>query len=133
LCHQGERIDFTGVLDRLDSLDGGRYEIHDYKTSKTLPTREELERDRQLSLYQLAVEEAFTDAREVELVWHYLAFGRELRLRRGRAELDKVAASAVSTVQAIQGADDFPARESALCAWCDVQEHCPKRKHLCMG
>lgn len=117
----------------MDSLDGGRYEIHDYKTSKTLPTREELERDRQLSLYQMAVEEAFADAREVELVWHYLAFGRELRLRRGRAELERVAASAVATVRAIQGADDFPARESALCAWCDVQEHCPKRKHLCMG
>jgi hypothetical protein len=38
----------------------------------------------------------------------------------------------VATAQAIECAREFPARESALCKWCDVQEHCPKRKHLFM-
>lgn len=128
----GGRIDFTGILDRLDSLGEGRYEIHDYKTSTTLPSRQELERDRQLSLYQLAVEEAFEDAREVELVWHYLAFDRELRLRRERSELERIAAAAASTVRAIEACEDFPARESALCDWCELQAYCPRRKHPLM-
>jgi len=128
----GECIEFTGVLDRLDSLGDGRYEIHDYKTSTTLPSRQDLERDRQLSLYQLAVEEAFPDACEVELVWHYLAFDRELRLRRERAELEEIATAAVEQVRAMESAGEFPARESALCGWCEFQQYCPKRKHAFM-
>ncbi len=128
----GRRIGFTGILDRLDGLGEGRYEIHDYKTSSSLPSWQELEGDRQLSLYQLAVEEAFPDARDVDLVWHYLVFDRELRLRRKREDLERVAAEAVELVARIEAADDFPARESALCEWCEVQEHCPRRKHLFM-
>ncbi len=129
---QGRTIRFSGVLDRLDSLEEGRYEIHDYKTSSTLPTQSEVEGDRQLSLYQLAVEEAFPDAREVELVWHYLVFNRELRLRRERSDLESIVAAAAETVREIEEAEDFPARESMLCAWCEYQEYCPKRKHLYM-
>ena len=129
---EGRQVEFSGVLDRLDSLEDGRFEIHDYKTSNTLPTQQDLERDRQLSLYQLAVEEAFPDAREVDLVWHYLVFDRELRLRREWSDLERIAAEAAVEVRAIETAADFPPRESVLCDWCELQEHCPKRKHLVM-
>ncbi|MBC7230971.1 MAG: PD-(D/E)XK nuclease family protein [Actinobacteria bacterium] len=129
---EGATISFTGVLDRLDSLEGGRYEIHDYKTSGTLPIAREIEEDRQLSLYQLAVEEAFPDAVEVELVWHYLVFDRELRLRRERADLERIAAEAAELVRRIEAEEEFPPRESVLCDWCEFQEHCPKRKHIFM-
>ena len=133
LCDQeGRRVNFIGVLDRLDYLEGGRYEIHDYKTSQFLPTQEMLEGDRQLSLYQLAVEASFPDVKEVELVWHYLVFDRELRLRRERKRLQEVAADALRVVREIEQASDFPPRESELCDWCEVQEHCPRRKHLYM-
>jgi putative RecB family exonuclease len=129
---EGGRIEFTGVIDRLDSLEEGRYEIHDYKTSSRLPSRQDLERERQLGLYQLAVEDAFPDAREIELVWHYLAFDREIRLRRERSDLERIACETAAAVRAVEAACDFPPRESSLCAWCDMQEHCPKRKHLVM-
>jgi len=129
---EGRSIGFAGILDRLDSFEEGRYEIHDYKTSGTLPSQQELERDRQLSLYQLAVEAAYPDARDVELVWHYLVFDRELRLRREREELEGVAAYAARLAREIEESEDFPARESMLCEWCEYQEHCPKRKHRFM-
>jgi putative RecB family exonuclease len=129
---EGGVISFTGVIDRLDSLEGGRYEIHDYKTSATLPTAQEVASDRQLSLYQLAVEEAFPDALEIELVWHYLVFDRELRLRRDRLELERIAAEAAEVACRIEAEKEFPPRESALCEWCEYQEHCPKRKHIHM-
>jgi putative RecB family exonuclease len=128
----GETIGFTGILDRLDSLGGGRYEIHDYKTSSILPTQLDLEKDRQLSLYQLAVEAAFPDAREIDLVWHYLVFDHELRLRRERPDLESVAEQAAGLVRKIEATVEFPPRESRLCEWCEVQEYCPKRKHLFM-
>jgi putative RecB family exonuclease len=129
---EGRAINFTGVLDRLDSCEGGMYEIHDYKTSSFLPTRQDLEEDRQLSLYQLAVEEAFPDVQAVDLVWHYLTFDRELRLRRERPILERISGETANLVREIEGAVEFPPRESRLCEWCDVQEHCPKRKHLFM-
>lgn len=127
---EGRLLRFSGILDRLDSPEAGRYEIHDYKTSGSLPTRQELEGDRQLSIYQLAVEDGYPDAVDVELVWHYLVFDRELRLRRTPEELRAVAAEAASTVREIETASDFPARESQLCLWCELQEHCPLRKHI---
>lgn len=129
---EGRQVNFIGILDRLDYLESGRYEIHDYKTSQVLPTQETLEGDRQLSLYQLAVEAAFPDAQEVELVWHYLVFDRELRLRRDRESLKEVAAGALRVIREIEEARDFPPRESELCDWCEVQEYCPRRKHLYM-
>jgi putative RecB family exonuclease len=128
----GGSISFTGILDRLDSFEDGRYEIHDYKTSNALPSQQELERDRQLSLYQLAVEAAYPDAQELELVWHYLVFDRELRLHREREDLEGVAAYAARMARNIEESEDFPARESILCDWCEYQEHCPKRKHSFM-
>lgn len=128
----GKPIEFVGVLDRLDSLGGGRYEIHDYKSSGYLPTQQDLERDRQLSLYQLAVEAAYPDVDEVELVWHYLVFDRELRLRREREEIDEVALKTARAVREIEAAVDFPPRESGLCDWCEFHEHCPRRKHMVM-
>lgn len=129
---EGRVVSFAGILDRLDSLEPGRYEIHDYKTSSTLPTRRDTEKDRQLSLYQLAVEEAFPDAQEVDLVWHYMVFDRELRLRRESSDLERIAAGAAESVHEIEAAEDFPPRESILCEWCEYQEYCPKRKHLFM-
>lgn len=129
---EGISISFAGILDRLDSFEEGRYEIHDYKTSSSLPSQQELERDRQLSLYQLAVEAAYPDAREVDLVWHYLVFDRELRLHREREDLEGVAAYAARLAREIEESEDFPARESMLCEWCEHQEHCPKRKHRFM-
>jgi putative RecB family exonuclease len=130
---KGMPIAFTGVIDRLDSCEGGKYEIHDYKTSANLPIRQDLEDDRQLSLYQLAVEKAFPDAREVELVWHYLVFDRELRLRRERSDLKRIAAEAANLARLIGATSEYPPRESQLCEWCELQEYCPKRKHLFMA
>lgn len=129
---RGETVHFVGVLDRLDSLGGGKYEIHDYKTSGVLPTFPELARDRQLSLYQLAVEEAYPDAGRVDLVWHYLVFDKEMRLRRTREELERIASEAAELAREIESRRDYPPRESEFCEWCEVQEFCPKRKHYFM-
>jgi putative RecB family exonuclease len=121
---------FVGVVDRLDSLGGGRYEIHDYKTSARFPTLEELERDRQLTLYQIAVENSLPGVREVELVWHYMLFDEELRLRRSAEEVQRVAREASELVMEIESRTEFLPREGDHCDWCEVQEFCPKRKHL---
>ncbi|MEJ5185596.1 MAG: PD-(D/E)XK nuclease family protein [Candidatus Geothermincolales bacterium] len=126
----GQQARFVGVVDRLDSLGGGRYEIHDYKTGAHFPTLEELERDRQLTLYQMAVESSLPGVKEVELVWHYMLFDEELRLRRSAEDVRRVAQEASELVREIESRKEFPPREGDYCDWCEVQEFCPKRKHL---
>ncbi len=124
------RYRMTGVVDRLTALDGKIYEIHDYKTSQTLPEQAALDADRQLALYQLAVQDSFADAQEVRLVWHFLVFDKELRSRRNPEDLEELKRSTVELIEEIEAAEDFPPREGVLCDWCDYQRLCPLRKHL---
>ena len=44
---------FRGVIDRLVRARDGALEIHDYKTGRRVPSQAELDRDRQLALYEI--------------------------------------------------------------------------------
>jgi len=124
------RYRMTGVVDRLTALEGGIYEIHDYKTSQTLPDQAAADADRQLALYQMAVESAFPDAREVRLVWHYLVFDKEVHSKRGPAELEQLRQETIGLIREIEAVSEFPPREGVLCDWCEYQPLCPLCKHL---
>lgn len=119
-----------GYIDRLALAGPGIYEIHDYKTSATLPSDADLRRDRQLTLYQMGVQERYPDAREVRLVWHYLAFDRELTARRSSAEIDRHRRQAIGVIEAIEEARDYPPHVSALCRWCEYRDICPAQMDL---
>ena len=54
-----EGVTLSGVIDRMDRLPGGGYEIIDYKTNRRLPPKHRLERDLQLSVYALAAREVW--------------------------------------------------------------------------
>lgn len=127
----GERL--IGYIDRLSSNGQGIYEIHDYKTNGRLKSQEELDSDRQLALYALAVKQQYPDAKKVRLVWHFLVFGKELRSERTDRELRELGKRTAELVEKIRGATEFPANESKLCEYCEYQEICPKRKHLFSG
>jgi len=114
-----------GYIDRLVCVGTGRYEIHDYKTSGRLPSQGEIDVDRQLALYQLAVEERWPDAKEVGLVWHYLAFGRELRSRRTPEALEGLKHSTIAMIDRIETDAEFKPIKSSLCHWCAYQNICP--------
>jgi putative RecB family exonuclease len=119
-----------GYIDRLARAGAGVYEIHDYKTSATLPSDVGLKRDRQLTLYLMAVLERFPEARDVRLIWHYLAFDRELSARRSPGEIDQHRRQAIGVIEAIEVARDYPPRESPLCRWCEYRDICPAQMHL---
>lgn len=125
-----ENYKLRGVLDRLDKTSENVLEIHDYKGSGNLPTQAKLDMDRQLALYQLAVQDAFPDFENIELVWHYVLFDTELRSKRTEEQLEELKAEYKGLIDEIEAAEDFPAKESALCDWCGYWEHCPCKKHL---
>jgi putative RecB family exonuclease len=122
-----------GYIDRLALVDDGHYEVHDYKTSNSLPSQERVDADRQLALYQIGVERRFGDALRVDLVWHYLQFDREIRSRREPHQLDQLRFDTIGMIQDIERQvqqGEFPTRESALCDWCEYMPVCPIKKHL---
>jgi putative RecB family exonuclease len=127
---EGGRYRLQGFIDRISRVEPGVYEVHDYKTSSSLPSENALRKDRQLSIYQMAVEGRFPDAREVRLVWHYLVFDRELRSHRTPADLDTHRSAAMRLIDRIEQASEYPPQESALCRWCDYRDICPVQKHL---
>ena len=65
------------------------YEIHDYKTGNSLPSRERFEQDRQLALYSYAIKRTYGFDKEVKLIWHYLAYNKEIHSTRTNEQLEK--------------------------------------------
>jgi putative RecB family exonuclease len=117
-----------GVIDRIVQTDNV-YEIHDYKTSGFLPIQDQVNKDKQLALYQIALRQMWPDVKEVSLVWHYLRHGKELRSTRSDEDLEKLKSETISLISRIESTVTFLPKESDLCEWCDYQTLCSARKH----
>jgi putative RecB family exonuclease len=118
----------VGVIDRITEADG-IYEVHDYKTSLYMPTQQDIEHDCQLALYALALDYLY-GVDDIELVWHFLAFNRELRLRKKTYEgVREEILAKIDRIEQAKETGDFPAKESGLCPYCGYQPVCPLFKH----
>jgi putative RecB family exonuclease len=124
------RYRMMGYIDRLSRTPEGVYRIHDYKTSAHLPTQEEADRDRQLALYQIGIQRKWPETHDIQLIWHYLAFDRDLVSSRSPDALTRLTEDTMRMIDDIEAAERFPPRESALCNWCEYPDLCPQRKHL---
>lgn len=123
------RYMLQGYIDRLSMVNGNVYEIHDYKTANTLPLQEEKDKDRQLALYALAVKRMYPDAKEIVLVWHFLAFDKEIRSARTDLELKELTRQVIEIIQKVEVEKEWAPKESALCDWCEYAPMCPRQKH----
>ena len=119
-----------GYIDRLSRTPDGIYEIHDYKTSIHLPGQQDVDNDRQLGLYHIGVQKKWPDIENIRLIWHYVAFDRELVSYRTPEAISSLIQNTKSLIDEIEAAEDFPPRESALCDWCEYGDLCPMRRHL---
>ncbi len=127
---EGSRYLCKGVIDRLMRVPDGAFEIHDYKTGSSLPEQDDLDSDRQLGLYQIGVQTIWPDAKEVRLVWHYVAFDLEMRSQRTPEALDVLRREIAGLIDRIEAEREFAPCESALCNWCPYWDLCPVKKHL---
>ncbi len=123
---EANRYRLQGYIDRLARAGDGVYEIHDYKTSASLPSDAHLRSDRQLTIYQMAVQKRFPDAREVRLIWHFLALDRTLTSGRTDDEVAQHRRQTIRLIDAIEAAKAFPSKVSSLCRWCDYMDICPE-------
>ena len=115
-----------GFIDRLVyNLKTNEYEIHDYKTSKFLPSQEVLDKDRQLALYSIAIKEIYGVEKKVILVWHYLAHNKRIHSRRTDKQLNQLKEDTLDLIKEINSTRDFPPTKSPLCNWCEYKPICP--------
>jgi putative RecB family exonuclease len=116
-------------IDRLVDMGNGVYEVHDYKTNNALPKQQKLDEDRQLAMYSLWVKLNHKDCKKVRLVWHFLAFDKEMDSFRTIPQLEDLRKEVVNQIKSIESAKEFPPNETPLCNWCAYQSICPLFKH----
>lgn len=116
-------------IDRLMDMGNGIYEVHDYKSGSSLSKQEELDNDRQLAMYSLWVRNQFKDFKKVRLVWHFLAFDKEMDSCRTEEELENLKEEVLTKIKEIELTKEYPAQVSELCNWCLYKGICPMWKH----
>jgi len=122
-----EGVQLSGVIDRMDRIPGGGYEIIDYKTNRRLPPQARIDRDLQLSVYHLAAREVWGIEPE-RLTLHYLLPGQRMTTTRTAADVDELRRR-IATVAERIAAGKFEPRHNPLCDWCEYQPLCPLFRH----
>lgn len=123
---KGKKYIIRGFIDRLAyNLRTKEYEVHDYKTSNSIPSKDKIETDRQLALYSIAVKEMFGKDKEVLLIWHYLAYNQRILSRRTNEQLEKLKRQIMGLIDEIESEKKFHPYVSRLCDWCEYRKMCP--------
>ncbi|MBU3941871.1 MAG: PD-(D/E)XK nuclease family protein [Nanoarchaeota archaeon] len=125
-----DKYKFHVRIDRLNEADDGAYEIHDYKTGGYLPEQTKFDEDRQLALYSLWILKKFDNVKRIKLIWHYLAFDKEIVSERTQDQLMNLRRETIKAINKIESAKDFPSVVTKLCDWCNFRPICPHFKHL---
>jgi putative RecB family exonuclease len=110
----------------------GNYYVCDYKTNAGMKEQDEADSDRQLAMYSIWVKDKFKDVKSVKLVWHMLAFDKDVYSERTEEQLKKLEEETISTIKKIELAtksDDFPNNVNGLCSYCGFKSKCPSFKH----
>ncbi len=122
-----EGVQLSGVIDRMDRIPGGGYEIIDYKTNRRLPPQMRIDQDLQLSVYHLAAKEIWGIEPE-RLTLYYLLPGQRMSTARTAADIDDTRRRIATVAERID-AGKFEPRANPLCDWCDYQARCPLFRH----
>jgi len=117
-----------GYIDRVDENEDG-YELIDYKTGEEGSKNLDLEKKRQLYIYQLAAEkltEVF-DKPVCRLTFYYLETGEKISFLGKEKDLRETEEEIVSTIEKIKKSDFLPT-PSRLCQFCDFRDICQYRQ-----
>ena len=122
-----EGVALSGVIDRMDRIPGGGYEIVDYKTNRRLPPQSRIDQDLQLSIYHMAAREIWGIEPE-RLTLYYLLPGQRMTTVRTPADVDELVAGSRSSPSGSRPGSSS-ARQNPLCDWCEYQALCPLFRH----
>ncbi|MDD5191787.1 MAG: PD-(D/E)XK nuclease family protein [Candidatus Nanoarchaeia archaeon] len=120
------KYQLQGYIDRLvHNKEDNIFEIHDYKTGGFLKTQEELDKDKQLALYSIAIRELFENVNDVHLIWHFLAFNEKMVSKRTEDQLEELKKEIMRLIDKIESTKEFNPNPGVLCRWCEFRSYCP--------
>lgn len=120
-----EKHTLTGVIDRIDKLPYGAFEIIDYKTSKSMPTQSEINSDKQLGIYQFAASKMWPEVENIKLTLYFLKHYEQLTTTRRQDEIETLKEEFINTAEKIENETEFKPKLNRFCDWCDYKHLCP--------
>ncbi|HSG98922.1 MAG TPA: PD-(D/E)XK nuclease family protein, partial [candidate division Zixibacteria bacterium] len=102
---------------------------------KGLPKQVEVESDRQMALYTLAVREGWPEFARVRVRMVYLKQKMTFRAEIDPETIELIREQTLQDILEIKSAerrDDFAPKESGLCNWCEFYSLCPAKRHRIM-
>ena len=114
-------IRLRGIIDRIDRLKDGSYEVIDYKTHAELWNNARVDADLQISLYALACKKAL----KIEpgtLSFYFMAHDKKVSTKRTDADINKAVVLVNETAQKILKSEFTP--NTANCPKCDFKQMC---------
>jgi RecB family exonuclease len=136
IIENNETHTITGIIDRIDRLPNGVFEVIDYKTSKKMPGQKHIDNNLQLAVYHLGVANRWPSIIEqkkpVKLSLYYLQHGEKLSTIRTPEYIEETKEKILLTIDQIKNsaaAQKFEPQPGPLCDWCQYQPYCPLFKH----
>jgi len=124
-----EDITLAGIIDRIDKLEDGSFEIIDYKTGKKLPSQQDIDNDFQLSIYNMAITDRWPKLDQpIKLSLYYLKHGIKLSSLRTPEQIAQTKQIILDIIEEIKKGNFVPT-PNALCDWCGYQKECPMFQH----
>lgn len=136
ILSQDETHIITGIIDRIDRLENGIFEVIDYKTSRKMPGQKIIDENLQLAIYHLGIANRWPSIiqqnRPVKLSLYFLQHGEKLSTLRLPESINKTKEDILNIINQIKKdslTNNFETNSSPLCAWCQYQQYCPLFKH----
>lgn len=127
------RFRVLGYIDRVDRIDDETVGVVDYKSNRTIFTREEVDHDLQLSIYAMAARELWPWAKRVRLGFDLLRHGIHMATDRSDEQLEAVREYIGMLGAQLESAVEFPATLNENCTWCDHADHCATYHRALLG
>ncbi len=124
-----EDLIFVGVVDRIDRLDNGIFQVIEYKTGAKSMTSEEADGDIQLTFYNLAIREKY-HFEPIKLTIYFLQSNKQIDTFRTDEQLQEGLREIANIVGKIKGTREFEPQRNQFCPWCDFLEICPIRGEI---
>ncbi|HOY68787.1 MAG TPA: PD-(D/E)XK nuclease family protein [Candidatus Ozemobacteraceae bacterium] len=125
----GQYAVMTGFIDRIDRLPDGTYEILDYKTEPTMRSQEEVDRDKQLSIYYWACEDTM-GLRISKLSLFMLDHDVKIETTRTRESIKKVVEHVDEVAWRMINEKEFRPKKNKYCKSCDHLHDCPLKDEI---
>ncbi len=122
-----------GFIDRIDLAAPNGVAITDYKTNRVMFSRNDVDRDLQLSIYQMAAKELYPEAINIIPVFYLLRHNIRISTQRSEADIDLAKEYIQTLGSQIELAKDFPARLNSNCHYCDHKAGCNEYQKALAG